>query len=130
MAQPKITLADVLSDLLVRARRNVGFPQRATVGGQKADGGLRIDVQVLEYESGEKETFVQISRRGPYPADQEWVTVFGHWPERRAAPAFRKFLGPDGRRYLKGSYLTAKEPEQGELFLNTKEHEEEPRSNA
>ncbi len=117
MATKPPTLTDTLTDLLVRARRAPGFPARATVGAGKPDGGLRLDIKILIYATGETETFLQLSRTGPYPAETEWTTVINHWPEKLAVhPAFRRFKGQDKRRYLSGSFVTKKSPEQAELF--------------
>ena len=108
----RISLATILEDLVRRAKNAPGFPARQTL-----KNGLRVDVLVLNYETGESETFLQLFRPNTYPSHQEWMTVLKNWPYPRALDTpYTKLCPPTGGRYLKGSWPTPVIPEQQGLF--------------
>lgn len=107
-----INLATLLEDLVRRAKNAPGFPARQTL-----KNGLRVDVLILIYETGESETFLQLYRPNVYPSPQEWMTVLKNWPYPRALNTpYTQFCPPAGGRYLKASWPTPVEPEQKGLF--------------
>ncbi|MCB9135137.1 MAG: hypothetical protein H6636_06910 [Anaerolineales bacterium] len=108
----RISLTTILDDLVRRAKNATGFPARQTL-----KNGLRVDVLVLNYETGESETFLQLFRPNTYPSHQEWMTVLKNWPYPRVlATPYLKLSPPAGGLYLKGSWPTPVEPEQKKLF--------------
>lgn len=108
----RISLTTILDDLVRRAKNAPGFPARQTLGN-----GLRVDVLVLNYETGQSETFLQLFRPNTYPSHQEWRTVLKNFPYPRDLNLpYRQVSPPPGGYYLKSSWPTPVEPEQKELF--------------
>jgi len=103
----KFSLATILDDLLRRATNAPGIPAR-----QMLKNGLRVDVLVLVYETGESETFLQLRRETVYPSTQEWLTVLKNWPTPRDPNTPYRKIRMNGC-YLKGSWLIPPEPVAG-----------------
>ena len=102
----KFSLATILDDLLRRATNAPGIPAR-----QMLKNGLRVDVLVLNYETGESETFLQLRRETVYPSSQEWLTVLKNFPTPRdPSTPFRKIRA--NGCCLKGSWLIPPQPVQ------------------
>lgn len=106
----RISLATILEDLVRRAKNAPGFPARQTL-----KNGLRVDVLILNYETGESETFLQLHRPNVYPSHQEWQTVLKAFPYPRALTTPATKIHRNGY-YLKAFWPTPVEPEQKKLF--------------
>ena len=88
-------LEQMLRDLNDAAEAKHGYVQRAALAR-----GLRVDVLV---NSGN--TYLQISRRGEWPSDQEWRIVLRDFPYKPpVATPIRKMH--DGRKFLTANWET------------------------
>ena len=93
--EPKpASLAGILADLLLIARRLPGHPQRRSL-----ERGLQIDVMVRDGRE-----YLQISRQGRYPSEAEWRAVLAVWPKGDPGTVPGK-LASGGRLYLRGNWV-------------------------
>ena len=92
-------LENVINNLVTKAQRNPGVPQRYTL-----QSGLRLDV-LMHHGL----TQLQLSKEDEFPTTEDYRFVLNNWPFQVDWPE-PKAVAHSGRKYLTGDWLKPSHP--------------------